>query len=366
MAGCGTVNRAVVIALVALATWHVAGPAAAAEEVTVRVVLLAWPEQQPAAAAVQTELTEQLSSVGVRVDVHEVEQAPADAGAWAGHADDAAEDQPGTLALIGWTCAGGQCSLVVIESRGLARAEIPLSPIDDSEHAGDLGFAVAAASREVVVGSLLPELGRLVTEGENPSLPPPTADRVPQAYAPESAPDAAGPRPTVWIEGGYHGEHPYPQGRPLHGAWVGLVFAPRRTVLPFLTVGWLGMQEGSNERGVVRSHRLPIDLGLRIAFPVGPATFALAPVARLDVVFVKADPTGPRGAGTKAEIELHVGGQTTWHLPLPGGIEAVLGAGILGTLLGRDYEVDEMVAIPKSALRFGWWIGIAWAPLSQR
>jgi hypothetical protein len=136
-----------------------------------------------------------------------------------------------------------------------------------------------------------------------------------------------------------------------------------RTVVPAVSVGWLGVQEGTDELGVARYHGIPIQVGLRIAFPVGPATFALAPVGRLDVLFVTADPAGPRGAETGVELELHMGGQTTWNLPLPRGIEALLGAGILGTVLGRDYEVQGARAIPASTLRFGWWVGVAWSPL---
>ncbi|MBW2278212.1 MAG: hypothetical protein JRF63_12010 [Deltaproteobacteria bacterium] len=213
------------------------------------------------------------------------------------------------------------------------------------------------------MGSLLLELGRLTAEGENPSPPPPTGDRVPKAYHPESGPDARGVRPWLWIEGGYFGEHPYPQGRPLHGPWVGLAMEARRSVVPALSFGWLGLQKVSTEAGEVRSHRTPILIELRIAIPVGPSTFSVAPVGRLDVVFANADPVGPRGESSEVELELHVGGRTCWNLPLPGGVEAIIGAGILGTLLGHDYSVGGRRAIAESTLRFGWWVGVAWSPI---
>jgi hypothetical protein len=181
---------------------------------------------------------------------------------------------------------------------------------------------------------------------------------------PEAGPEAGGPRPWLWIEGGYFGEYPYPQGQTLHGPWVGLALAARRTVVPALSFGWLGLQRVSNEAGTVRSHRLPIAIELRIAVPVGPATFSIAPMGRLDLVFATADPIGPRGASSQIELELHVGGRTAWNLPLPGGVEAVIGAGILGTLLGHEYSVDDRRALPESTLRFGWWIGVAWSPLN--
>jgi hypothetical protein len=254
---------------------------------------------------------------------------------------------------------------VVVGARSGALAEIPVVPDEQQEEAGSgRAFALAATSREVIVGSLLPELGRLAVEGQDPSPPPPTGDRVPQAYSPEAGPEAGGPRPWLWIEGGYFGEHPYPQGQTLHGPWVGLALAAQRTVVPALSFGWLGLQRVSNEAGTVRSHRLPIALELRIAVPVGPATFSIAPIGRLDLVFATADPVGPRGASSQIELELHVGGRTAWNLPLPGGVEAVIGAGILGTLIGHEYAVDGRRAIPESTLRFGWWVGVAWSPLS--
>jgi hypothetical protein len=337
-------------------------PASWAAEDAPRVVLLGVPDQAPSAKQVQEILAEQLASVGVRVDVQSVEEAPASTEDWDVAAREAAK-QPGTLALIGWSCEGHSCLLTVVDTRSGAIAEVPVDPGEEQAEEDGLELAIASTSREAVIGSLLPELGRLTAEGEDPSPPPPTGDRVPQAYSPEAGPDSRGLRPWLWIEGGYFGEHPYPQGQPLHGPWLGLAVEARRYVVPALSVGWLGLQQASNEAGEVRSHRMPIAVDFRIAVPVGPATFSIAPVGRFDVVFVSADPRGPRGASSQVELELHVGGKTCWNLPLPGGIEIVVGAGILGTLLGHEYSVDDRRAIAESTLRFGWWVGVAWSPI---
>jgi len=356
-------SRAAIFAAV-LSLALAAGRRSGADDDAARVVLLDVVDQVPSADAVREILAAQLASVGVGVDVVSADELPETSGEWAAQASSAGK-RPGTLALLGWACEEGDCELTVAETRSGAVAEIPVEPAEGVEEPGGdraLAFAIAATSREAVVGSLLPELGRLASEGRKPSPPPPTGDRVPQAYYPRSGPGARGVRPWLWIEGGYFGEHPYPQGRPLHGPWLGLALEARRYVVPALSFGWLGVQRASNEAGEVSSYRLPVAFELRIALPVGPATFSIAPVGRLDTVFATADPVGPRGQSSQVELELHVGGRTSWNLPLPGGIEIVLGAGILGTLLGHDYSVDGRRAIVASTLRFGWWIGVAWGP----
>jgi hypothetical protein len=350
------------IIVVLLAGAVAIAPAARADEDAPRVVLLAYPGQQPTAEVVRQSLAEQLISVGVQVDLLSADAAPESTGDWDGAANEAAK-QPGTLALIGWVCEASSCLLTVVDTRNGALAEVPVDPGEERAEEDGLESAIAATSREAIIGSLLPELGRLTAEGADPSPPPPTGDRVPQAYSPEAGPDSRGLRPWLWIEGGYFGEHPYPQGRPLHGPWIGLAIEARRYVVPALSVGWLGLQRVSNEAGEVRSHRVPIAVDFRIAVPVGPTTFSIAPVGRLDVVFVRSDPSGPRGASSQVEVELHVGGKTSWNLPLPRGVEVILGAGILGTLLGHDYSVDGRRAIAESTLRFGWWVGVAWSPI---
>lgn len=354
-------SRAACSAALFLAIAASATVAAADEEVGVRVVLLEEPEQRPPAEEVRSILAEQLDPLDVSVELKQVEQRPASGDELEELALEAGSERPGTLALIAWSCGGDGCTLRVVDARSGARSAIPVEPGKAS--GDDLSFALASTAREAIIGSLVPELGRLAAEGERPTPPPPTGERMPQPYAPDDGSGVPGPRPWLWLEGGYHGEHPYPQPRPLHGAWIGLAMAVSRTVIPVVGVGWFGVQEGVDELGVVRYHGIPIELGLRIAFAVGPATFALAPVGRLDVLFVTVDPAGPRGSETQVELELHLGAKTTWNLPLPGGIEALLGAGILGTARGRDYEVQGTVAIPASTLRFGWWVGVAWSPL---
>ena len=135
-------------------------------------------------------------------------------------------------------------------------------------------------------------------------------------------------------------------------------------MVPVLRVGWLGMDTADVETGSISAYRFALELELRIAFPVGPALFSIAPVGRVDLAVASANPSGPRGETTSVGAELYVGGMTTWHLPLPGGeVEALVGVGVLATILGRAFDVDGVEAIPETQLRVVWSAGIAWSPL---
>jgi hypothetical protein len=326
----------------------------------VQLLLLSTPGTTPPAATVQGVVEEQLESFRVWVELLEREATPADGDEWGDVATDAARQRPGMLALVGWSCSRRRCRAYVAEPRSGAVVEIPVARAADDQQTAR---ALAAVIREVVLGRLLPELERLAEEGQQPSEPPDIFGQDPSATS-ETEAAAGTPRPWLWLEGGYHGEYPYPGERALHGPWIGLSAAPTRHLLSRLAVGWLGVQRGENDLGDVMTHRLPILLGLGLALPVGQATASLMPAARLDIVFARSERHAPPAEQRSAtDPELHVGGTAGWNLPLPRGLEIVLGVGAYATVVSRSYEVGEIEALPRSKLRVVWSAGVAWSPV---
>lgn len=333
-----------------------------------RIVLIVIPTEEPAPDRVQEILQEHLKEVQVRVDVTEREALPDTPGDWIEAGANQAEKEPGTLAIFGWRCkekAG--CTLYMVDTGSGSFAAIPVQPDHVEDNDSDrIALALAATARESIWGAMFLVMRRLTEEGKNPKVPTPRQLREPGPYIGEG--DSAGKvkekRPWMWLEWGYHGEYPHPTGQSLHGPWIGAALSPGKNLVPFLQVGWLGLQSGQNEQGLVRTHRFPVSLALRIYIPIGPAMLSIAPVGRVDFVVVKSDPVGPRGESTGMEIEVHAGAATTWHLPLPSGkVEAVIGMGALATVLGHDYEVDGHSAVVASGVRFIWMVGMAWSPL---
>jgi hypothetical protein len=143
-----------------------------------------------------------------------------------------------------------------------------------------------------------------------------------------------------------------------------LALTPKETIAIALTTGWMGIRNDHVPLGEVTTHRVPISLGLRLVFNLGPARVAVAPVGRMDVVFVNADPQrSGESSINSTELEFHAGGMTTWHLPLPFGFDAVVGAGVSWTLFARDYKVEKTVALEASSLRITWIMGASWSLL---
>jgi len=338
---------------------------------TARIVLLSVPDLIPNADSVRAIVSEDLARVEVAVDVVQRISLPSSDAEWTVLAREQATERVGTLALFGWNCAPLQpCDLCVVEARGGAVTHIPIKPLDgspaDIDGKNALAFALAATAREAVWGGLLLEMSRLVDEGAHPEAPPPAGQRLPEPHQGpvETGGLARAHRPWLWLEGGYHGEYPHPQVRTEHGPFVGLAFSPGKNIVPVLRVGWLGIAQGDGTNGDVRAYAFPIELELRVAFPIGPAMFSLAPVARLDLVVATANPEGPRKESTSFETDFHVGGMTTWHTPLPGGaVEALVGVGVLATIIGNDLDIGNETMIPASKLRIVWSAGLAWSPL---
>jgi hypothetical protein len=363
--GCH-VRRGLLLVLAALCPTLVGAEPARADD-TARIVLIASPQTAPDGEAVRAILAEHLSRVEVDVDLAARESMPSSEREWTLAAGIEAADRPGTLAVFGWRCEENACELFAIETRSGGMARIPVRSVehDGGEGAG-LAFAIAATVREAVWGGLLLEMNRLAEEGARPEAPPPSGERLPEPY--KGSFDAGGlaraHRPWFWLEGGYHGEYPHPRGDVLHGPALGFAISPGKNVVPVLRVGWLGVEIADNDRGSVSAYRFPLELELRVAIPVGPAMFSIAPVGRVDLVVATADPAGPRGESTSVDAELHVGGMTTWHMPLPGGkVEALVGVGILATIIGHELEIDGVGAMPSAKLRVVWSAGVSWSPL---
>ncbi len=359
-------SRSLLPSLIFLMSFLVCGGAFCAEEA--RVVLIVIPTEEPAPDRVQEILQEHLGDVQVRVDVTEREALPDTPGHWIEIGANQAAKEPGTLAIFGWRCEEKtDCTLYMVDTGSGSFAAIPVRPDDMEDHDSErIAFALAATARESIWGAMFPVMRRLIDEGKNPKAPALRWQREPGPYIGDG--DSAGQvkdkRPWMWLEWGYHGEYPHPTGQSLHGPWVGAALSPGKNLVPFLQIGWLGLQSGQNEQGVVKTHRFPISLALRIYVPIGPAMFSVAPVGRVDFVIAKSDPIGPRGESTGMKIEVHAGAATTWHLPLPSGkVEAVIGMGALATILGHDYKVDGQSAVAASGVRFIWMVGMAWSPL---
>jgi hypothetical protein len=359
--------RAAALALAALGA-ALTGAGAARADATARIVLVATADAAPGAAAVRAILADEVARIEVAVDVAERGSLPSDAAEWEALAREQAAEAPGTLAIFGWRCASDRaCELFVAEARGGGVARIRVEPAKAKTGAGaEPAFAIAATVREAIWGGLLPELSRLAAEGGNPRPAPPSEERLPQPY--EGPIDAGGlartQRPWFWLEGGYRGDYAHPGGDVLHGVGVAFALSPGKNVVPVVRVGWLGVDRAETAAGAASSHRFPIELEIRVAFPIGPAMFSLGPVGRVDLIAATADPAGAPGEDRSFEVDLDVGGVTTWHLPLPGGkVDALVAVGALATIVGSDVRIGDTAMLRPATVRIAWAAGVSWSPL---
>ncbi len=329
-----------------------------------RVVVLSSPEAVPSAKEVLDLLTTQLDEFDVNAEAWEVDGLPRDADAWIAEGRRAAAAQPGTLALFGYLCNERECRLIVVEPKGRSLTKVPVKIPHDRDL--PLAFAIAATAREALLGELLPELMRLAEQGENPTAAPPSVNRaLLMRSSPGTEPsDKALPNPSaqlLLIEMGYHGEYAHPQSHILHGARVGAAYLPSEKLALGLGAGWVGIDKQWSIWGSVLSHRWPIDFSLRLILPLGPARITIAPFGRLDVVYFRSDPSLPdRPTSKSVAFEFHIGGITSWYLPLPFGFDVLIGAGISGALYAKDHQVDGETVAEASLLRIIWRAGISW------
>jgi hypothetical protein len=350
-------------AILGAAAFCLAATAAGAGEAG-RVVVLDVPGALPPAADVAVLLGGMLKDMGVDSETVAATELPRDRAAWIAAAHTAAAAKPGTMALCGYECKERACKLTIVDPRSDTIAIVPLEArrTGPTEVTDDVPAVLAEAAEQALTGTLFPELKRIAERGDSlPPKPCPEPSAAPSGQSEDDAREAW--RPWLKLEGGYQGDDSYPDGRPQNGARLGLSILPVEFLGPAIGVGWLGIDEAEISRGRLTSHRMTADLSLRVVLPVGPAAISIAPISRLDVVFSKADPSGPARTSRKEEVELHVGGAITWHLPFPLGLEGQVGLSVLATVLGRGYEVDRVEAVPESVVRFAWSVGIAWGVL---
>ena len=134
-------------------------------------------------------------------------------------------------------------------------------------------------------------------------------------------------------------------------------------------LGWLGIRKAEADGASVKIHRLTSSIAIRLIIPIGPAHLALAPVARLDAAFGSLNHVD-RDDETETNFEMHVGGLTTWHLPLVPRLDVIVGAGVLVSVISDETEVygsagERETAVPASMIRMIWTAGIAWSPIRR-
>ncbi|MDJ0765184.1 MAG: hypothetical protein QNJ97_19545 [Myxococcota bacterium] len=348
----------------AVAMWVLMGSASASEP---RIAVVATPTQAPQAREVKAVLAEHLFETGIVVTEVALDVLPQETHQWVALANKVASEEAGTIALVGYACGEKKCRLIAVDPKSDTVVHLPVAVPDHGDF--DAAFAIAATAREVLLGPLMPELDRLAHHGANPSPPPPSPDSIwtkPPLEAARTTPSETF-HPWLWVTGGYQGDHAHPDGQPNHGPFLGVMFEPKKSLGIDLSVGWLGFREANVSTGTVHLNRITAALALRVLFSLGPARVALAPIGRLDVVFAHIDPTA---ASTRVDVDLEVqaGGITTWHLPISHGLEAVVGAGVVASLVSRGYAIDtaeteKETAIPAPIMRLLWVAGIAWSPL---
>jgi hypothetical protein len=356
-------KRYLAILAALLITAPAAGPVVA--DVLPRIVLLYTSKTQPPVEEVKQILVEHFEELDMTValSVREIERLPRTRREWYLNADKASS-APGTLAVFGYRCERRHCRLYIVVSHKRSFVEIPVRPRQKS----DQNLSVASTIREALLGPLMPELDRLVKEGRKPKKPvSPDKAWARPPYEKERRASAVQRRPWLWLEGGYHGDHPHPKGQPIHGPWMGVEMEPTPIAGVSVSLGWLGVRRAEAEGGQIRIHRLTPAVAVRLIVPVGPARLALAPVARLDAAFYQFDHVGQDDT-RETRFELQVGGMATWHLPMIPRLCAVVGAGVLVSVINEQAEVvgsagQTETAIPASVVRLAWTIGIAWSPI---
>lgn len=346
--------------------------AAGAEEAipNPQVVFIAVPEKTPAADEVMAIFEKHLLEVDIAVDTVflPVKKAPRGPAGWMRQAA-TTSDRVGIVAVFGYQCGPRRCHLYVMDPKRMTYLKLPIQ----LPESGDVStaFAVAATAREALLGPLYPEMKRLAGEGAAPMPPRSAPSRVwlKSPYETSPRPRMPSPRPWLWLEGGYVGDYPHPDGFPLHGPWLGIGLEPAELLGIHLSLAWLGIRKAEVGEASARVHRLVSALSVPLVLRVGTARISLAPVVRLDAAFATIDNVGD-DPQSRTMFELQAGGLTVWHLPLTRGVEILIGAGILVSVMSEAVEIAltenrRETAIPPSTLRLTWLMGLSWSPLAN-
>jgi len=346
------------------------------------IVLLQTGDGTPAAADVREALDDSLEQVSLVSRLVQVSEFPERTEDWRNLAMAQWREAPGTLALFGWICTNGDCAVIAVETSTLTVLVIPaLRPTGDeptisgtgpSENdtaadssSDEVAGRVAAIIRELVYGSSLTELPRVVQDadgsgrGKKERRPVPYPDRL-EVEAPSGSAKGQARRPLVWMEAGYAGAYPYPTPGTVHGVLAGAAFYPRRYLVPVAQLGWMGVRHHETSVGEVATSAFPIALSLRLSFPLGAALLGVGPLFRMDMTMVRIRPEG-RDATSKFDLNLVAGGMTTWNIPLPGNrLEAVMGASVAAVFLADSHRIDNSTVLRGPTFEFLWYAGVTW------
>jgi hypothetical protein len=316
-------------------------------------------------------LNEQLAEIDLEMETVglEVAEFPESDKNWTELARRTASDAQ-TIAAMAYDCQGqgqGQdtCTITLIVHRSQSIVKLSYPRPHDSKASA---FATAATLREMIAGPLISELKRLAGEARAPK--PATKVQTGLLKSPFESTRHENNRnipPWLWLEASYQGDCAYPEGRPLNGVSIGVDFEPTPMLGLLIQAGWLGMERGEAEGAEVLLHRLNTMLTVRMIFSIGPARISIGALGRLDTVFLSAQNAPGFGSSNDTYLEASVGGITMWHLPLPKGLNFVIGAGLTASVVSREVEAvgfsgSQETIIPASTLRMIWTVGLELSP----
>lgn len=345
------------------------------------IVLLERGNTLPALNDVTRILIPDLEKVGVQIQIDAVVESPNTQEEWATYVVEKNKEIPGLLGVFGWNCeGGGECQLYAMESRSLALTVLPVGDsrirVFQSENPTDAQSVtanhVAAGIREMVYGDFLftlPRVSRHVndpaTEREQPAhqyqySTEDDGDDTPVVVVETYKPPVVD-RTThrVWLEFGYIGNYPYPASGTQHGVSLGMTIFLHKHFAPSLRVAGLARRKADGRLGTIEAYQVPVSIQLQIPFYVGPAVFAIAPMAQYDYTWARAD-TKEGELLNSYWSDFSFGGETTWRVPMPRkNLDIYFGAGILATLFSEDYYIREEKVMPMTKLQFYWLAGLS-------
>ncbi|MBN2528352.1 MAG: hypothetical protein JXR76_18330 [Deltaproteobacteria bacterium] len=350
------------------------------------IILLTNGDMSPDVAAVEKKLTSDLKRLRVQIQVDKAAM-PRTATQWSDYTARKAKETPGLLAVFSWNCLENNvCYLHIVEAQSLAHTSIPVGVVQEDVPNALNGAAadtsdvvtednIAAGIREVMYSEYLFDVPKIANQANHPKTAAPSrpaADYLRwkkkdaldenallsgDSFRPPANYDRS--EHPIWMEFGYLGAFPYPASRTIHGIMLGLTFYLHKHFAPTIRVGGLARRRDSGMYGTINAYNMPVGLYLRFPINIGQATFSIAPVAQFDIIWSRAD-TFLHEKLDKYFLDLSVGGETTWHLPMPGrDIELFVGAGILATFFSDTYTIYDENVMPDTSLQFYWLAGVS-------